>query len=184
MSPATTTVLITLGTILFGAFVSFAFAIFWYRLKTAKTAREKLQAEYAALMLRVDMLDKQLALVGHDVVPLSAAMQALLIKELTHFHTPRMDLLMSKLGPPSTLSDAEETELLVLLKEREADMGDLISDSERDAAHILPVIIKRAKAEALALADTQPSLQTVAIISPVIPPDDTRRNTTAAPAAH
>ena len=161
MSPATTTVLITLGTILFGGFVSFAFAIFWYRLNAARTARDKLQSEYAALMLRVDMLDKQLALVGHDVVPISAALQAMLIKELTHFHTPRMDHLMSKLGPPSELNDVEEAELLMLLQEREADMGDLISDSERDAAHILPVIIKRAKAEALALAQAQPTLQTV-----------------------
>jgi len=172
MTSTTSTALITLGTIVFGAFLSFAFAVFWYRLNTARTARDKIQSEYAALMLRVDTLDKQLALVGHDVVPLSAAMQALLIKELTHFHTPTMDALMAKLGPPSTLTDAEETELLLLLKEREIDMGDLISDSERDAAHILPAVIRRAKAEALALAETQPTLQTVAVLSPMPPPDD------------
>jgi len=172
MGSTSTNVLATLGTILFGAFLSFLVGLFWYRLNSARTAREKLQTEYVALMLRVDTLDKQLALVGHDVVPLSAAMQALLIKELTHFHTPKMDSLMAKLGPPSTLTDAEETELLLLLKEREIDMGDLISDSERDAAHILPAVIRRAKAEAIALAATQPTLQTVSIVSPVPPPDD------------
>ena len=172
MGSTSTNVLATLGTILFGAFLSFLVGLFWYRLNSARTSREKLQTEYAALMLRVDTLDKQLALVGHDVVPISAALQAMLIKELTHFHTPRMDLLMSKLGPPSALTDGEEAELLALLQEREADMGDLISDSERDAAHILPVIIKRAKAEALALAQAQPTLQTVAVLSSVPPPDD------------
>ena len=166
MSPTLTTVLITLSTILFGGLVSFLFAIFWYRLNSARTERDRLRAEYAALILRVDLLDKQLALVGHDVVPISAALQAMLIKELTHFHTPRMDLLMAKLGPPSTLTEVEEAELLVLLKEREIDMDALISDSERDAAHILPAIMKRAKAEAEALQLQTSQLQTVAILPP------------------
>jgi len=158
--------LITWVTIVFSGFVSFGFAFFWYRLSLARTEREKMEAKYAAIVLRVDTMDRQLALVGHDVVPISAALQQMLIKELTHFHTPVMDALMARLGPPSTLSEEEEAKLLRLLKEREIDMGDQISDSERDAAHILPVIMKRAKAEALALSERPSALQTVAILPP------------------
>jgi len=88
-------------------------------------------------------------------VPLNMAMQAMLIKELTHYHAPEMDVLMQNLGPPSTLSESEEARLAVLLDERTREMGPLISPSERDAAAILPVIIKRAKAEAEMLAGAE-----------------------------
>jgi len=101
---------------------------------------------------RISELERQLAVLNQVVVPISTAFQAILIKELTHMHTPEMDALLAKIGPPSTLTDAEEVELAEGLAQRAKDMGDQISESERDAALILPSVIKRAKAESVALA--------------------------------
>src|SRR5678815_4707353 len=94
-------------------------------------------------------------------MPISTAFQAILIKELTHFHTPVMDALMSKIGPPFTLTAAEETELIAALEQRTQDMAAEISDSERDAAKILPLVMKRAKLEALALQPEDTRLKLV-----------------------
>jgi hypothetical protein len=80
-------------------------------------------------------------------VPLAVALQTQLVKELTHYHTPRMDALLQKLGPPVTLTAAEATELQAAILEREGDMGNQISPEERQAAHILPVVIQRAQRE-------------------------------------
>jgi hypothetical protein len=95
---------------------------------------------------RITELERRLSLIG-DAIPLATAFQASLIKELTHYHTPRMDELMTKIGPPSTLTGVEEAELWVLLAQRTHDMGQEISDSERDAAVILPFVMRRAKLE-------------------------------------
>jgi hypothetical protein len=96
---------------------------------------------------RLVALESQLALVNAAVVPISTAFQAILIKELTHFHTPEMDALLVKIGPPNVLTEDERDRLAVMLIERTEDLGSEISSSERDAAHILPAVMKRAQAE-------------------------------------
>jgi hypothetical protein len=96
---------------------------------------------------RVTELERTLAQVNAQVIPISTAFQAILIKELTHFHTPEMDALMVKIGPPNTLTPDEEKRLAALLVERTKDMGPEISDSERDAAAILPAVMKRSRIE-------------------------------------
>lgn len=117
---------------------------------------------------RITELERQLSLVSQSVVPISTAFQAILIKELTHFHTPVMDRLMEKLGPPNLLSAEEEVALIAALEQRTKDMGSEISDSERDAASMLPLVIKRARKEAsMPLADG--TLKVVLI--PEIPPE-------------
>ena len=124
-----------------GAIGSFVGAAYWYRktaLDVANIARDD----------RIKELEKQLAVISAAVVPISTAFQAVLIKELTHMHTPRLDALMLKIGPPSTLTEDEEEEMAHLLRERATDMGNLITDSERDAALMLPMVIKRARIEA------------------------------------
>lgn len=104
-------------------------------------------AASVAQALRLTDLESKLALVNAAVIPISTAFQAILIKELTHFHTPEMDALMVKVGPPNILTGEEEIKLSSLLEERTNDMGPLISDSERDAALILPAVMRRAKKE-------------------------------------
>lgn len=137
--------------LILSAFFSFLVTLFFTRRTQAQLAQNHFLAEQTALIDRLIVLEKQLALVGQAVVPISTAFQAILIKELTHMHTPILDALMTKIGPPSTLSDDEFDELATALLERTMDMGDLISDSERDAAVMLPLVMKRAQREYQAL---------------------------------
>lgn len=104
---------------------------------------------------RLTSLENKLALVNAAVVPISTAFQAILIKELTHFHTPEMDALMVKIGPPNTLTEEERARLAVMLKERADNLDVDIPQSERDAAHILPAVMIRSQyeQERLGLAD-------------------------------
>jgi hypothetical protein len=99
------------------------------------------------LVNRIVELERQAALVSGAVVPISAAFQITLIRDLTHFHTPEMDALMVKLGPPLALSEEEALRLEHLLSERAKDMGLEISDAERDAAAMLPLVMRRVKAD-------------------------------------
>jgi hypothetical protein len=115
--------------------------------KDREAAAVQLAKDHAQLVTDFRAMEAKLAVLSAAVVPISTAFQAILIKELTHFHTPRMDELLAKVGP-GTLTADEERELAVALLQREADMGELITASERDAAHILPLVITRAKAEA------------------------------------
>lgn len=133
---------------LFGAVLAFGGAHYWY----GKAAKAHFDAETLdekkKLMDRVTELEAQLRLVSQSMVPISTAFQAILVKELTHFHTPVMDALLVKLGPPFILTSEEEGQLLIKLAERAAEVGSLMTESERDAATILPMVIRRVKAEA------------------------------------
>jgi uncharacterized protein YdcH (DUF465 family) len=119
------------------------------------------------LLTRVAELEKQLGLVGQAVIPLSAAFQAILVRELTHLHTPKLDELLTRIGPPSELSDAEEAEFFRLLKERAEELDDRIPDLERDAATMLPLVMRRVKAEYVALEDEHKPTQMQVVAVPV-----------------
>jgi hypothetical protein len=137
----------SIALLLIGAVVTFLASWFWFA-KTGRRANgvERRQAEQK-LKDRVTELESKIALVQQAVVPISTAFQAILIKELTHLHAPELDALMLKLGPPFTLTLEEQERLTVLLTERARDMGDSIPQSEREAAMMLPFIIKRVRAE-------------------------------------
>jgi len=97
------------------------------------------------LIARVTELEKQSALLGQAVLPISDLFRAALIKELTHNHTPEMDDLMARVDD---LTDDELNRLTVLLRERVVEYDDpLITESERDAATILPIVMKRVQVE-------------------------------------
>lgn len=135
----------------------------WWSLRSAKKATISMTTAQESLMKRIEVVDRQLAMVGQAVMPISTAFQAILVKELTHFHTPEMDALLEKLGPPFILTEYEEARLLDMLLERERDMGDLITDSERDAAHIFPAVMRRARLEAQALGELPMTLRMVTV---------------------
>lgn len=127
-----------------GAGLAFLSTIYWTgRAESAARHKTYLDDNVSRDRRLVD-LEKQLALVGAAVVPIATAFQAILIKELTHFHTPEMDLLLTKIGPPASLTEIEFARLIELLAQREIDLGDMISPSERDAARMLPMIMRRA----------------------------------------
>jgi hypothetical protein len=160
-------ILTSFGLMFAGSAVSFLFALYWFkRNQAAELAKQERLARATVDKEREDRLialEKQLSLLGQAVMPISTAFQAILIKELTHFHTPVMDALLARVGPPSLLSDEEEGELAAALEQRTKDMGDRISDSERDAAKMLPLVMKRAKLEALALQPQDTRLRLVTV---------------------
>jgi len=152
--------------LLLGALLTFLATKYWKHRDAEDLAVRQKAAAHDAVVNRLVEVERQLALVGQAVLPISTAFQAILIKELTHMHTPRMDELLAKIGPPSTLTEKEETELADGLAQRAMDMGDMISASERDAALILPLVIKRAKAESAALALGDPTTLRLVTVSP------------------
>src|SRR5579859_7162299 len=125
------------------AVLGFAAAWYW----AAKQANQKLRD-------RVTELERQHAIIGATVQPISAAFQAVLIKQLTHYHTPVLDGWLRKLGPPITLTEEEEKQLQIELEKRTRDMGPEITESERDAAKMLPMVIARVRAELETTATT------------------------------
>jgi len=146
------------GLVLLSALISFCSVAYWTNLARRDKAQERAleetehrveqaRHEREDILARLIKIETSLAVIDQKVMPISTALQTILVKELTHFHTPRMDSLLARIGPPSQLTDAEEEELTMALFERTQDMGDLISDSERDAAFILPAIMRRAKIE-------------------------------------
>lgn len=154
--------LIPAATLAVGAGLTFAATWFWKVVEKKADELEVLSKARAALLLRVSELEKQLAIVQVTVVPISAAYQAMLVKQLTHFHTPELDALLVKLGPPSALDSDEAQRMAVLLQARTIDMGDEIDDSERDAAAMLPMVVRRV-AEEVAAATGSAMIQTVSI---------------------
>jgi hypothetical protein len=138
---------------------------YFVRRKEIKADAQAVAEDKKATLSRITELESKLALVNAAVVPISTAFQAILIKELTHFHTPEMDALMVKIGPPNTLNPTDEKRLEVMLKDRMDDMGPEISDRERGAAMILPEVMKRARAEQDALATIEaPHVKLVAVL--------------------
>lgn len=118
---------------------TFVAANYWFHRKLKQEeAERKLEAD-AALRKQVEELEQKLAVITSSVQPLNAAYQAMLIAKLTHAHTPRLDELLTKLGPPITLTRNEQDEMVVALEQRMLDMSAEISESERAAAKILPL---------------------------------------------
>lgn len=143
---------------LLAACLTFVASLYWFKRK-----------EHAALVKRVGDLEMQLASVSSQVVPISAAFQAMIVRDLTHAHTPELDELMSKIGPPSLLDDAQQARMLALLDERMNNLGALVPESEREKARILPFVMKMAQDEARALLHPA-VVQFVAVPSDVLAP--------------
>jgi hypothetical protein len=119
------------------------------------------------LLARLVELERRFSLIGQAIIPVSTAFQTMLVRELTHFHTPEMDSLMAHIGPPSTLSEEETNRLVVLLRQRASEPD--VPASERDAAYMLPAVMRRATAEALAMAEQQPTALRLLHVIPLAP---------------
>lgn len=188
MDPVTRALLNSAGLVLMSTMLTAIAAWFWFTKNAGvkKVEQEKqavvdearrLASEHQVLMNRVRDLETQLVSVTQTVLPLSTAFQAILVKELTHYHTPVMDKLMEKIGPPNTLTVEEQQHLITLLEERTRDLNGRISESERDAAVMLPLVMKRARAEQEALLKAPVELKVVAVkpedartVAPLLPP--------------
>lgn len=139
------TVVIPVGMLILGALIA--------HLARARTKKEQADEK---LIDRVIELESQLLLLRQQVVPISTAFQAILIKELTHIHEPVVDELLAKIGPPYILNPEEEEQLLSALADRVNSTSAMMTESERGAAAMLPMVIKRVRAElALNVGDLQ-----------------------------
>lgn len=141
--------------------VAFLFAKHWYQ----KAAMKEMDAR----MLEVERKQILTDLVAPS---LWEAAQASLVKTLTHDHAPVADKLMEKLGPPCTLTDAEEADLIVALKGRENDPK--AGPAERVAAKALPLVMELVKIEAANAAqpDTMTEVKPVAFVVQVAPKEE------------
>ena len=132
----------------FGSALTFIATWFWRSRQGVLDKAKAISEEHQRTLVRLAELEQKLALVNQAVIPISTAFQAILIKELTHAHTPEMDALLVKIGPPNTLTEEEEARLTVMLRERYSQDDPSVPDAERDAAFILPAVVKRARTEA------------------------------------
>lgn len=130
------------------------------RLAKAAAIKEAVDAKAAAIKAasdvmsdRVKDLESQLAVLTATFTPISAAFQAVLIKQLTHFHTPEMDLMLAQ-AAKNALSNSEEKKFREMLLERAQDLNGRIDDSEREAALMLPLVMNRVRAGA-AVSDSE-----------------------------
>ena len=129
------------------AALGFLGAAYWRVSSAREKTTEAEAARKVSVAERLQELEAQMRLLGLAVQPITAAMSAVLVKQLTHYHKPELDALLVKVGPPNMLSRDEEMRLAALLDERTRDMAAEITDSERNAAQLLPLIIERSRLE-------------------------------------
>jgi len=132
----------SIGLLILSIGLTFLSTRYFHRRTEVRIAEEARERTEKLMSARIEELERRLGEVGSTVQPLSAAFQAMLIKQLTHFHTPVLDALLVKLGPPVTLTDEEREQMTMLLEERSRDVGAQIDELERHAAHILPYVVK------------------------------------------
>jgi hypothetical protein len=160
MSEQTPVIFNSIGIVVLTALLSFAAAVYWHN----KRQGEKRDDEIADLK-------RQMAILQIPVQQMNAAFQAMLVKQLTHFHTRELDELLKKLGPPMVLTADDRARLTILLQEREADVDGQIDDSERDAAHMLPMVMKRVADE----IDQSANMKDLVLVAVPKPADDHTR---------
>ena len=156
MTPTLPYIVVSIGLMLVGSIITW----FFTQAKANKDAKSKQDD-------RITELERQLGIVGAQVAPFNTAFQSMLIKQLTHAHTPYQDALMQKLGEagvPPTITPQEEVELLAVLKQIANDPS--VPDDERDAATILPIQMRRVKrdAEKIAQLGASPHLVDIQVV--------------------
>lgn len=106
---------------------------------------------------KIEELMRQMAVLQAESIPVQAAFQAMLIAKLTHMHTPEVDDLLKKLGPPVTITEEEMEELRKALEERKIAVDERIDEEERIAARILldVAMLNRIESERQAAAKTE-----------------------------
>lgn len=126
----------------------------------AVKARDKRISE---LEKSVSLLEERAANRDKEAIPITAAMQAMLIHKLTNPHTPEADALLKKLTDESlTVDDAKE--FAEAMKEREEDMK--VSESQRLAAKILPDMVRLRELAEVEAQDEDCEVKTVLVTVP------------------
>jgi hypothetical protein len=121
----------------------------WYKVKRGETVNAEAAetSRRESIASRLTKIEEDMRALNFTVQPITTAMTAVLVQRLTHLHELETDALLAKVGPPNTLTINEEAKLAELLKERTHDMAPHISDLERNAAQMLPLVIERSRLE-------------------------------------
>lgn len=143
----------SIGLIVLTAALSFMAAKYWNSKANKKAALAEVKKTDDERDAKIQDLQNQLSVLTATFTPISAAFQAVLIKQLTHFHTPEMDALLIK-AEKNGLSNSEAERLRDMLLERSQDLNGKIDDSEREAALMLPYVMNRVRAGA-AVSDSE-----------------------------
>jgi hypothetical protein len=104
--------------------------------------RSRAAEREAALVARIAELERMQAAQQASLMPINAAMQAIWARKLTNAHTPEFDALLAKVVRPEALTEAEEVQFNGYLEAVVADTSGAHTPSERDAAHMLPGLIR------------------------------------------
>ena len=76
------------------------------------------------------------------IIPASVAFRNELIKVLMHDYAPKTDVLLVKMISKEKLTIAETGELLIMLKKRAENDDPRTTDEDRDAARIMPGVMR------------------------------------------
>jgi hypothetical protein len=139
---------------------SFLVAMYWYGRKVRQSAAEKLAANAVLMGDRVRDLERELEGIKANVKPFSVALQDVLIRRLTNFHTPVLDALLEKVGIEMSVDDEER--LREALSIRIDELNGHLDELERDAAIMLPMVMRWVRKER---GNTDGDLQVV-----IVPP--------------
>jgi len=120
---------------------------FFFWLAGRRLKAEKAEVAAKELLERIARIERSQAIVDKVVEPFWTAAQRKLVDELTHFHTPELDRLMEHVLEGTLTAPEDVDRLAAMLAERATSLDHRISPSERDAALILPAVIRKAYAE-------------------------------------
>lgn len=123
---------------LIGAAITAIPTTIWWIIQRQAKARDEARAAQAEQAKQITTLQIQQALIGQQVLPLTAAWQKYLVDELTHLHAPVLDELMVK----PDRSEEEDEQMLRLLRERMVVADPRIDPAERIAAEMLPLVLR------------------------------------------
>lgn len=161
LNPEVKTFLIMIITGTVAAVLGGAATYFYNRLAHRADKRETITAEEHAAEIdrrersekRMTEMELQLAVMSAEAKPVQAFMLQVAINKMTHFHTERMDELLSKVGPPSTLTADEEVELETLRQERMVEVHDVVDREEQILAEMFPLQRELAEIELAKIED-------------------------------
>jgi hypothetical protein len=136
MSEATRSFINSAGLALSSATLTFLMAWLWWRKNEAVSRAKEAAAAHKVVLDDISELKTNIRLIN---LSRSEAFQAQLIEKLTHHHTPVIDALMAKVGPPNVLTQKEDRALTDELIKRASDPA--IDDEERLAAVLLPGVM-------------------------------------------
>jgi len=138
-----------IGMVLFGAAIGFIATWYWKRKERVQKQEDDAKRDRRADDTRISDLEKRVAELSAQVSPFWSAIQAKIIKDLTH-PSPQfapMDRLLAKLLSLQ-ITPLEHRVLDRLIEERIVSTDPEITEEEKSSAKILKLVIPKVIAEA------------------------------------